>query len=103
MVCVSAQTFGRRHVSNEETRAKLMDRLNRIEGQTRGIRKMIDSDRGCFEILKQVDSAIGALRSMRGLMLKCYLESCLTQDLPEGERRQDLVRELVEVVNRSAS
>jgi DNA-binding FrmR family transcriptional regulator len=54
-----------------------MPRLNKIEGQIRGIKKMIEQDRYCMDILVQIKSAISALAKVRDNILKNHLNSCV--------------------------
>ncbi len=78
-----------------EVMQKVLDRLNRIEGQVRGVKKMIEEGRGCFEILKQVGAASGALRSLQKVMLEQHIQGCLDEALLKKGERQHLLEELV--------
>lgn len=77
-----------------DVREKVLDRLNRIEGQIRGIKKMIEENRGCFETLKQVSAAHGALRSLQKVMLEHHIKECLEEALSKKEKRSDLLNDL---------
>lgn len=61
----------------QKENSNLINRLNRIEGQIRGITKMIDSNRNCMEILPQITSATSALRSVWEIIAASHLEECL--------------------------
>jgi len=79
-----------------DTQQKVLDRLNRIEGQIRGIKKMIAEGRGCYDVLKQVAAVSGALRSLQKVMMKSHLEGCLLEALNRKDERKDLLHDLVE-------
>jgi len=53
-------------------------RLNRIEGQIKGIKKMVDEGRYCVEVLGQISAALEALRGVGKLIMRNYLENCVT-------------------------
>ena len=78
----------------------ILDRLNRIEGQVRGIRRMVEERRGCHEIIKQVAATSGALRSLGLVMMEHHLLGCVN-DAVEGKMDRDvLVKQLLDVFNR---
>ena len=78
----------------DETEYKdLMHRLNRIEGQVRGIKKMVEDDVYCTDILTQVTAVTAALQSFNRVLLKNHLETCVIQDIKE--EKEGAVEELV--------
>lgn len=81
-----------------ETRAEGLNRLARIEGQIRGLQRMIEDDRYCVEILIQIDAARGALRQVSQLVLHNHLANCVTRAITEGD--PDILDELASVVQR---
>ena len=83
-------------IPDTQAQQKVLDRLNRIEGQVRGIKKMIAEGRDCFDILKQVAAVSGALRSLQKVMLEGHLERCLLDALNRKDDRKQLLRDLVE-------
>lgn len=64
----------------------IKDRLSRIEGQVRGIRKMIEDKRACDEILTQVLAARTALERTAGEIVGAYLDECMAESSPEEAR-----------------
>ena len=69
-----------------ETEAKdLITRLNRIEGQIRGIRGMIERDAYCTDVLTQVSAASSALNSFTKVLLASHIKTCVAQDIREGK------------------
>jgi len=79
----------------EQEKKKIVERLNKIEGQIRGIKKMVAENRDCFDILKQVGAAGGALRSLQKNILEHRVHHCLEEAMQTQGRREELVRELV--------
>ena len=76
----------------EEMKA-LINRLNRIEGQVRGVRKMVEDDRYCIDILTQVSAIQSALNSFNKELLGQHIKSCVVHDIREG--KDEVVDELV--------
>lgn len=74
----------------------LISRLNRIEGQIRGIRGMVEKDAYCIDILGQVAAASGALSSFTKVLLASHIRHCVAEDVREGneEKLDELVRTL---------
>src|ERR1700738_2576454 len=71
---------------NKENYAK---RLRRIEGQVRGIAKMIDEDKYCIDVLTQISAVNSALQSVALGLLEEHLGHCVTQAVPEGGDEAD--------------
>lgn len=69
--------------SPEEIRA-LTNRLNRIEGQIKGLKKMIDEDRYCVDIITQVSSVQAALNAFQRELLNSHIKSCVVNDIRNG-------------------
>lgn len=68
----------------EESREDLQKRLRRIEGQVRGLQRMIDDDRYCGDVLNQIASVQSALRSVAKIITRNHLETCVTDALRSG-------------------
>jgi DNA-binding FrmR family transcriptional regulator len=77
-------------------------RLARIEGQVRGLRKMIAEDRYCVDVLQQIASTHEALRGVGKLMMQKYLENCATEGIrsEDPEERAETYEELRKVIYR---
>ena len=69
----------------EELRRDVEARLNRIEGQVRGVSRMLAEDRPCLEVLQQLASVQSALRGVTKSVLRNYLERCATDAIRSGE------------------
>ena len=63
---------------------KYLNRLRRIEGQVRGLEKMVEEDKYCIDILTQVAAATSALQSVALGLLEDHLGHCVTQAVAEG-------------------
>lgn len=76
----------------------LIHRLNRIEGQIRGIKGMVERDVYCTDILVQVAAVSAALNSFNKVLLANHIKTCVTQDILEG--REETVDELVTILQK---
>ncbi len=77
----------------------VLSRLRRIEGQVRGIEKMVDEDRYCIDVLTQVNAVRAALEGVALQLLSDHTEHCVTEAIRSGGGRVK-VRELNEAVER---
>lgn len=78
---------------SEKEYKDLINRLNRIEGQIRGIKGMVEKDAYCPDILIQVAAANAALNSFNRVLLANHIKTCVTNDIREG--REETVDELL--------
>lgn len=67
-----------------EKKAEVLNRLRRIEGQVRGIQRMVEDDRYCGDILSQFASVQQALRGASGMVTRNHLETCVTDAIRSG-------------------
>ena len=72
---------------DEKTIQELVSRINRIEGQVRGIKGMIERRVYCDDILNQISSAQSALHGVARLLLEKHMKSCVTEQLQAGDTR----------------
>ncbi len=72
---------------------KLINRLNRVEGQIRGIRKMVEEDAYCTDILIQVAAVNAALNSFNRELLTSHIKTCVADDIRSG--KDETIDELV--------
>lgn len=81
----------------------LLTRLNRVEGQIRGIRRMVQEPRACIEILQQLAAAEAALNRISLAVFKHHVDTCVTDSLSKGEpERRKQMNELVDIFDRFA-
>ena len=78
---------------SEQEYTDLIHRLNRIEGQIRGIKSMVERDAYCPEILTQVAAANAALNSFNKVLLANHIRTCVAEDIREG--KDETIDELV--------
>jgi DNA-binding FrmR family transcriptional regulator len=84
---------------DSEIKDSNLKRLRRIEGQIRGLQKMVEEDRYCPDILVQVSSVQEALRSVGRELMRNHLKHCATQAMRAGGEESDaMVNELIEMV-----
>lgn len=76
----------------------LIHRLNRIEGQVRGIKGMVEKDVYCTDILVQVAAVNAALNSFNKVLLANHIKTCVTRDIRDG--KEETVDELVAVLQK---
>ena len=86
----------RTKVRSEKEQKDLINRLNRIEGQVRGIRRMLEEDAYCIDISNQVAAANAALNSFTKVLLANHIHTCVTEDVQAGnsEKVDELVKTL---------
>jgi DNA-binding FrmR family transcriptional regulator len=78
-------------------KSKILARLRRIEGQTRGLQRMVDEEKYCVDILTQVASVQSALEQVSLLLMESHLRYCVSEAAQEGEG-EEKVREMVDVL-----
>lgn len=76
----------------------LMTRLNRIEGQVRGIKNMVEQDRYCIDILTQISAVQAALSSFSKVLLSNHIKTCVVHDIESGDL--DVVDELCTAIQK---
>ncbi len=80
--CCQSQKF---KIRSEEEHKKLIHRLNRIEGQIRGIKGMVEKDAYCTDIIMQVAAANAALNAFNKEMLASHIKTCVAEDIKQGK------------------
>lgn len=88
-----------KHKQREEAERKdLITRLNRIEGQVRGVKTMVEEDRYCVDIVTQVSAIQAALNSFNKELLARHIKTCVSDDIREGN--EEAVDELCELLKK---
>jgi DNA-binding FrmR family transcriptional regulator len=80
-----------------ETKASNLKRLKRIEGQIRGIAKMVEEERYCADILMQVSSVQEALKGVSRELMRNHLRHCVTHNIERGKQNSEMYDELVDL------
>ena len=88
----------RKKVRDENERHDLMNRLKRIEGQVRGLQRMLEEDAWCPDILTQASAVQSAMSGFCRVLLANHLHSCVTEDIRAG--RDEAVDELMETLKK---
>jgi DNA-binding FrmR family transcriptional regulator len=85
-----------------DIKASCQKRLNRIEGQVRGLAKMVDEDRYCIDIVTQISAVRSALRRVEEEILKDHVAHCVEHAINSGNKadQRRKIAELMEVVGR---
>lgn len=76
----------------------LVNRLNRIEGQIRGIKGMLDKNAYCVDILNQVSAAQSALNGFSKVLLENHIKTCVINDVRQG--KDEVIDELVDTIKK---
>jgi CsoR family transcriptional regulator, copper-sensing transcriptional repressor len=88
---------------DEAQQQALVTRLNRIEGQVRGIRRMVQEPRLCIEILQQLAAAEAALNRISLAVFRFHVEKCVPEGIARGDPdRSQGLSELVDIFDRFA-
>ncbi len=86
----------------KDIKASCQKRLNRIEGQVRGLAKMVDEDRYCIDIVTQISAVRSALRRVEEEILRDHVAHCVEHAINSGDKadQRRKIAELMEVVGR---
>ena len=83
---------------DDELKNELDRRLKKIEGQIRGINKMIQNDVYCDDVINQISSTNSALSSARNLLLEAHINSCIKESINSGDN--SVIKELMKTLKR---
>ena len=103
-VATELASGGRKAVAvDPDGKARNRKRLRRIEGQVRGIQKMVDDDRYCADVMTQIASVHEALRAVGRELMRNHLKHCASEAIrARGEAADAMYDELVELMYRAA-
>ncbi len=82
----------------DEEKKRLINRLNRIEGQVRGIRGMIEKDAYCADVLVQSAAVNAAINSFNKDLLSRHIHSCVVRDIKNGD--EEVIDELMKLITK---
>jgi len=87
----------------DETKAATLKRLNRIEGQIRGISRMVEEDRYCIDLLTQISAVRAALRRAEEEILRDHISHCVEHAIASGDKadQRQKIAELIDILGRS--
>ncbi|WP_336788518.1 metal-sensitive transcriptional regulator [Paenibacillus sp. MMO-177] len=95
--CCSSDSERKSHHS-DKMKSSLISRLNRVEGQIRGVKGMIERDTYCDDVLNQISAIQSALNSVGKLLLEGHMKSCVVERIQAGEN--EVIEELLITVNK---
>ncbi len=85
-----------------ETKKSCLTRLRRVEGQVRGIARMVDEERYCIDIVNQVQAVLAAIKRVEEEVLKDHVAHCVEHAIRSGDAREQRrkVKELLQVLGK---
>ena len=83
---------------SDKMKSNMISRLNRIEGQIRGVRGMIEKDTYCDDVLNQIAAIQSALNGVGKLLLEGHMKSCVVERIQAGD--QDVIDEILVTMNK---
>ena len=92
---------GVHHDTNDPVTRNILSRLKNIEGQVRGIQRMVEEDQYCIDILTQVSAARSAMNSVGMKILHRHINTCVTDAIQEdGDNKNPMIEELMTILSR---
>jgi len=87
----------------KDTKANCITRLNRLEGQVRGLVKMVEDDRYCIDVVNQIQAVIAALKKVESEVLRDHISHCVEHAIRSGDKKaqREKVAELVTTLARA--
>jgi DNA-binding FrmR family transcriptional regulator len=79
---------------------EILVRLRRMEGQLKGIQKMVEEDKYCVEVLNQLSSIIAASQKVATIIMKDHIQGCVRDALTHNDHSDEHVNELISVIER---
>jgi CsoR family transcriptional regulator, copper-sensing transcriptional repressor len=84
----------------DKHKQEILKRLRRIEGQVRGLQRMVEEEAYCVEILTQIASVVSASEKVALILLEDHVEHCVREAIEDGEKADEKVVELAAAVER---
>ncbi|NBI06922.1 metal-sensitive transcriptional regulator [Senegalia massiliensis] len=81
-----------------DTKKSSITRLRKIEGQIKGIQRMVEEDKYCADILTQIVAAKSALNKVGGIILENYTKNCIKKDIIEGKDSEEAIQNLINII-----
>jgi CsoR family transcriptional regulator, copper-sensing transcriptional repressor len=88
------------HGSYQDNKKKIIDGLRRVEGQVRGIQRMVDEERYCVDVLNQIAAARMALARLAMLILEDHTKGCVSTAIMQEDSAESTIEELMDVIKR---
>ncbi|MFQ6618940.1 MAG: metal-sensitive transcriptional regulator [Fidelibacterota bacterium] len=92
--------MGKNFEIKESTKIEASERLKKIEGQIRGLERMVEQNRYCIDMLMQISSVQEALRGVSKVIMRHYLENCATKSILKGDpsSAEETYKEIMDVI-----
>lgn len=89
-------------LSKNNDKQALIKRLNRIEGQVKGVQKMIEDERYCVDILVQISAIRSAINKVGNIILENHIKGCVTNSIKKGDENEfeESISELMDIINK---
>ncbi len=89
------------HDTTDALTQNILRRLRNIEGQVRGLQRMVEEDQYCIDILTQISAARSALNSVGMKILRRHIETCMTEAIRnDGDTKDEMIEELMTILSR---
>ena len=89
---------GKKTIRSEEDKKAIINRLNRIGGQVNGIKKMIEEDKYCDDVLIQLSAINKSIKSLANILIEKHMYNCVTRELSNGNT--EILSEVVDLFKR---
>lgn len=88
-----------KNLSKNNDKEALIKRLKRIEGQVKGIQKMVEDDRYCVDILTQISAIRSAINKVGTIILENHMKGCVAESIKDGNS-DEMINELMSTINK---
>jgi DNA-binding FrmR family transcriptional regulator len=100
-IAIAAGDAVRRSTSYAADKERILNRLRRMEGQVRGVQKMVEADQYCIDVLTQLSAVMSAARQVGLLVLEDHIRGCVMGTCAHGHEDQDeMLTELTQAIER---
>ena len=86
-----------------DDKKNILGRLRKLEGQMKGIQRMVEGDKYCVDILNQLSSVVGATQKVSTMILKDHIQGCIREAFINDQQSDEHVNELMTVIERFAA
>ena len=88
-----------KRLSKTNDKEAIIKRLKRIEGQVKGIQKMVEEERYCVDILTQISAIRSAINKVGSIILENHMKGCVSQSIKEGDS-EEMINELMKTIDK---
>lgn len=96
--CKKSRTNKKPTEASIRIQKSIVDRLNRVEGQIRGIKNMIEKETYCDDIINQIEASRSALHSVQIILLESHIKNCVVDQIKHGDT--DVIEEILKTIKR---